>query len=78
MGLYEFNILSEHDKYNAVFSKATFVDSVSDQHIDYVIYSLSYFWVEIQYNSKNNSIVGINSFVSGKSLNRYSNIPKSF
>ncbi len=75
MGLYEFNILNEHDKYDCVFTSGQFVDVVSKKRIKYVLYSVSNFWVEVRYNEETNKIIGITSFVSGESLNRYSNVP---
>lgn len=77
MGIYEFNILCEHDKYDTVFTKGQFVDTVNMDNIKYVLYSLSDFWIEVQYNSKTNKIIGIASFVEGSSLDRYSNVPNS-
>lgn len=76
MGIYDFNMLSIHDKYDTVFTKGLFVDSVKDGKITYVLYSLSYFWVEVMYDNPTNKILEIGSFVSGKTLDRYSNIPK--
>lgn len=77
MGIYEFNILSDHDKYDTTFTKATYVDTVSEGHTKYVLYSLSYFWLEITYNQPENRITGISSFVEGTSLDKYSNVPKT-
>ena len=76
MGIYDFNILSEHDEYNTVFTKGQFVDSAKVGRITYVLYSLSYFWVEVLYDAPTNKILEIGSFVGGKTLDRYSNIPK--
>ncbi len=78
MGIYEFNVLSKHEQYDLVFSKGQFVDTVNEGSIKYALYSLSYFWVEVSYNAPTNEITGINSFVGGKSLDRYSNVPNKF
>lgn len=78
MGIYDFNILTEHDKYDVVFNEGQFVDVVKDGKIKYVLYSLSYFWVEIEYLVSSNKLVNISSFVAGDSLNRYSNVPNQF
>lgn len=75
MGIYDFNILTEHDKYDMVFTQGQFVDVVSEKEKKYVLYSLSNFWVEVKYDNLRNKIIGIASFVGGKTLNRYSNIP---
>ncbi|TDT41957.1 hypothetical protein CLV90_3189 [Maribacter spongiicola] len=74
MDIYDFNKLSNHDKYDTIFTKGQFVDTVTEGSIKYVLYALSYFWVEVEYDSKNNKIVGIVSFVGGKTLDRYSNL----
>jgi len=75
MGIYDFNILSEHDQYNTVFTKGQFVDIVIEGGIRYALYSLSYFWVEVEYYAPSNKIKGVLSFVSGgEGLNRHSNL----
>ena len=78
MGIYEYNILSEHDRYDLVFKKGQFVDTVTDGATKYALYALSNFWVEVEYYSLDNKIKGICSFVGGKRLNRYSNVPNKF
>lgn len=77
MGIYDFNILSNLEKYDTVFTKGQFIDSINDGKITYVLYALSCFWVEVMYDRPTNKILEIGSFVSGKSLNRYSNLPKT-
>ncbi|WP_149275624.1 hypothetical protein [Pareuzebyella sediminis] len=77
MGIYDFNILSEHDRYDILFTKGQFVDTVSEGHLRYALYSMSYFWVEVQYHALENKVIGISSFVAGKTLDRYSNVPKT-
>lgn len=74
MGIYEFNILSEHNKYDTVFTKGQFVDTVTEGRIKYALYSVSKFWVEVEYFEPSNKVKGISSFVSGDKLNRYSNL----
>jgi len=76
MGIYEFNILTEHDKYDTVFTKGQFVDSVTVGDIRFVLYALSYLWVEVEYHAPGNKIQGVASFVEGGKLNRYSNLPR--
>ena len=75
MGIYNFNILSDHEKYDVVFTKGQFVDSVKEGRITYVLYSVSKFWVEVMYDAPTNKILEIGSFISGKTLDRYSNVP---
>ena len=76
MGIYDFNILSEHDQYDIVFNKGQFVDTVTKGNTKYALYAVSMFWVEVTYDAKYNRISGINSFVGGESLDKYSNVPK--
>ncbi|WP_286812900.1 MULTISPECIES: hypothetical protein [unclassified Maribacter] len=71
MGIYDFNILSNHEKYDTVFTKGQFVDSVKDGTIIYALYSISYFWVEVIYDNNINKILEIGSFVGGETLNKY-------
>ena len=71
MGIYDFNILSEHDQYDTVFTKGQFVDTVTKGKIKYALYAVSMFWVEATYDAKENKITGINSFVGGETLNKY-------
>lgn len=78
MGIYDFNILTEHDKYDTVFTKGQFVDTVTEGETKYALYSLSYFWVEVVYNVRTNKIVRTSSFVEGGKLDRYSNISDQF
>lgn len=75
MGIYDFNILDDHNKYDTVFTKGQFVDTVTEGETKYALYALSYFWVEVVYNASTNKITGISSFVGGETLNRYSNFP---
>jgi hypothetical protein len=76
MGIYDFNILSDHYKYDIAFTKGKFVDTVTKGKIKYALYAVSMFWVEVTYNAKDNKIKGIKSFVGGETLDKYSNVPK--
>ena len=64
-----------NDKGNKTFNEGQFVDTVIEGNTKYALYSLSNFWVEVKYDSPSNKIIGISSFVSGDTLNRYSNVP---
>ncbi len=76
MGIHDFNILSEHERYDTVFTKGQFVDTVIKGKIKYALYAVSMFWVEVTYDSKDNRITGINSFIGGETLDKYSNVPR--
>lgn len=78
MGIYEFNALSEQNQYDIVFTKGTFIDYINNGNVKYVLYSVHMFWVEILYENSINKITGLNSFLSGGILNKYSNVPNHF
>lgn len=78
MELYDFNILTDHEKYDTVFTVGEFVDSLKEGRINYALYSISKFWVEVMYDVPTNKILEIGSFVGGKTLDRYSNVPNKF
>lgn len=78
MSIYHFNILSEYDNYDSIFTKGQFVDTLIEGETKNSLYSLSYFWVEVEYHVSTSKITGICSFVSGEKLNRYCNIPNSY
>ena len=78
MGIYEFNISTNKDKYYTVFTKGQFVDTVSKEDLKYVLYYVHMFWVEIIYDDSNNKITGLKSFLSGDILNKYSNLQNYF
>ncbi len=66
MDIYDFNILTNKDKYYNVFTKGQFVNIVAQGDIKYVLYSLSNLWLEVQYHSPRNKIKSIDYFVKGK------------
>ena len=78
MGIYDFNTLSEHDQYDTVFTNGQFVDTVTKGKTKFALYAVSMFWVEVTYDVKDNRITGINSFVGGETLDKYSNVPRKF
>ena len=40
MGIYDFNMLSEHDQYDTVFTKGQFVETVTKDEIKYAVYAV--------------------------------------
>ncbi len=74
MGIYDFNILSGHDRYDTVFTEGKFVASVTEGETRYALHSLSYFWVGVVFNATDNKLTGICGFVEGDKLNRYSTL----
>lgn len=78
MGIYEFNMLSEENQYDLVFTKGTFVNSIKNGNVKYVLYSVHMFWVEIIYEDSIKKITGLKSFLAVEILNKYSNVPNHF
>lgn len=78
MTLYEFNLLKEEDKYNAVWDKGIFLDNAFEKGQKINIYAIDMFFVEVCYNSKTNKIVGIRSFKEGHRLDKYSKSLKNY
>jgi len=74
LSLYDFKLLSNHDQYDVVFTKGTFIDFVIEENTRYALYALDLFFVEIEYDVSMNKIVGKTSFVTGDKLNRYSRL----
>lgn len=75
MTLYEFNALSENERYYKVHNEGTFIDVVIQGVTKYVLYSLGMFWVQITYNTQTNQQTQIQYFTSGHLLERFSNAP---
>ncbi|MCR8668242.1 hypothetical protein NO995_11145 [Aestuariibaculum sp. M13] len=74
MTLYEFNRLSEQDKYDVTFNEGTFVDYKVEAVIRFALYAIDMFFVEIEYNRVDNKILGLRSFKTGELLDKYSNL----
>tara|TARA_R110001592_G_scaffold42009_2_gene136704 strand:+ start:2723 stop:2953 length:231 start_codon:yes stop_codon:yes gene_type:complete len=74
MTLYEFNSLSEHDKYDHVFTKGEFIDYKLKMEKHFALYAIDKFFVEIEYDKINNKIIGLKSFKTGELLDKYSNL----
>ena len=72
MGIYEFNILPIEGQCETLFSEGDFVGSISRGKFRFALYALYRFWIEVTYDSETNRIVRINSFISGRLLDRYS------
>ncbi len=71
--LYEFKMLSDHEQYDLIFTKGAFLDVHLEANSRFVLYALFKFFVEVEYDFTNNTIVTKVSFLAGDKLNRYSN-----
>lgn len=72
MTLYEFNSLSEHDKFDIVFTKGEFIDYRLKMEKRFALYAIDMFFVEVEYDNKKNKIQNLRSFKCGELLDKYS------
>ena len=71
MSLEEFSLLSDQDQFETVFQQGTFIENYSTSYLKFNLYSIDKFFVEIQYDSISNKIIGKKAFVDGELLNKY-------
>jgi hypothetical protein len=76
MTLYEYKMLSEDDQWDAVFSIGKFLDIFMKGNSKYVVYAINKFFVEVEWDIENDKIIGKGEFKCGKTLDKYSNVPK--
>lgn len=71
MTLYEFNLLIEEDKLISIWDIGEFIDNhISTKGIKN-LYAINKFYVEVIYDAKTNKIIGVESFKTGKDLDKY-------
>jgi len=64
MNIEDFNLLSEFDKYDIVFTKGTFCAYKLRGNIKLIFYTLFDFYVMLEYNVVKNKILSRSSFKS--------------
>lgn len=74
MTLYEFNSLSEHNKYDITFKEGAFLNYRLEDNLRYALYAVDMFFVEVEYNNNKNKIQNVRSFKCGDLLDKYSNL----
>ena len=72
--LNKFNDLSDHEQYDLVFTEGQFIDYYLEDNRRFALYALYVFFIEIEYDIKENKIIGKISFNGGDRLNRYSDL----
>ena len=68
LSLYDFKLLSDHEQYDVVFNKGTFIDAFTEENKRYALYAIDLFFAEIEYDVARNKIMGKTSFVKGIKL----------
>ncbi|TBW28275.1 hypothetical protein [Gramella sp. KN1008] len=74
MTLYEFSRLAKQQQYSIAFNKGTFIEHYFTGYRKFSLYAVEKFFVEVEYSSKENKIIGIKTFKTGKELFKYSPI----
>ncbi len=72
MTLYEFNLIDKEDQCHTVWNNGTFIDSVTSGDFKMVLYAIDKFFIEVQYDSERNRIIGMKSFKHGLLIDKYS------
>lgn len=71
MTLYDFNKLSKVEQYSIAFNKASHIKSIKGERLSFILYGLDKFYIELVYESFNNTVVDIRTFKEGPLLNKY-------
>lgn len=71
LSLHEYQKLTDHDKYDLVFKQGVFIDVYIKSDSRFALYSLFTFFVEVEYQVSQNKIIGIDYFIDGDKLERY-------
>jgi hypothetical protein len=69
--LYEFNLLTEDDKLKTVWDIGEFIENHISLDGIKNLYAINKFYVEVVYDAQNNQIIGVESFKTGKDLDKY-------
>lgn len=72
MTLYDFNLLDLNNKMEVVNQQGKYIDNFITELINYNLYAIDMFFVEVEYNKELNRITKIQSFIGGQLLDRYS------
>ena len=74
LALYQYKLLSDHEQYDLLFTQGDFLNMIIAGNSRFVVYELFKFFVEIEYNNKENKIIGLKSFVTGKIMDKYTKL----
>ncbi len=71
LGIYEFNLMSLHVQAATLWDNGTFLANRIDGNFRFNLYSLSDFYVEVEYLTNENEIIEFRSFKRGQRLEPY-------
>lgn len=63
LSFYEFTQLSKDEQYHIVFTEGKFVDVNLKNNIKYVLYEVFGFFAEVVFDSENNKVISLTSFL---------------
>lgn len=69
--LYQYKLLSDQDQYDLLFTQGDFLDMIIAGNSRFAVYALFNFFVEVEYNNRENKIIGLKSFVTGEIIDKY-------
>ena len=72
--LYQYKLLSDHEQYDLLFTQGDFLDMIIAGNSRFAVYALFKFFVEIEYNNRENKIIGLKSFVTGEIMDKYTDL----
>ena len=72
--LYQYKLLSDHEQYDLLFTQGDFLDMIIAGNSRFAVYALFKFFVEIEYNNRENKIIGPKSFVTGEIMDKYTDL----
>jgi hypothetical protein len=73
MTLYNFNVLELNEKMQVVNQQGNYLDNFITDDLNFNLYAIDMFFVEVEYNKQLNEITNIKSFKGGYLLDKYSN-----
>ena len=74
MTLYEFNALTLGEKQATTWKLGSYLDNYVTKGVKINCYAIDKFFVEVHYNSEQNTITKVTAFKSGHNLDKYSNL----
>ncbi len=71
MDLYEFQNLKTEDQWDELWEKGKYAGSFTSEDLAIELYTVYGFYVEVEFDTRNGSTLGINAFEDGPRLEKY-------
>ena len=72
--LYEFLALPDREQYDIIFTTGDYLEIRIEESRRFVLYAVDRFFVDVEYDSKENKVINKRAFVAGELLDKYSSI----